>query len=110
MKVNEPKSAAAAHPSGVAPTGPAPEASAALALGLASSSPSAAERVSTDEAAHLNDIVASATKMAASERALRLQALTQQVRSGNYHPNVSQLADQILAQAELDARLAKNLH
>ena len=69
-----------------------------------------AERVSTDEAAHLNNVVASATKMAASERALRLQALTQQVRSGTYHPNVSQLADQILAQAELDARLAQNLH
>ena len=103
MKVNEPKSAVAAHPSGVASNGAAPEASAAPA-------PSSAERVSTDEAAHLNNVVASATKMAASERALRLQALTQQVRSGNYHPNVSQLADQILAQAELDARLAKNLH
>ena len=64
----------------------------------------------TDEASHLRNTVVSATKMAASERALRLQSLTQQVRSGNYRPNVSQLADQILAQAELDARLATSLH
>lgn len=86
MKVNDSKSVVAAHPLGPAANGAAPEAYAASAPATA------AERVSTDEAAHLNAVVASATKMATSERALRLQALTQQVRSGNYHPNVSQLA------------------
>ena len=99
MKVNEPKNVAPGQPG------------AAASPGVAESAPALpSDRVTTDDAARLNSEIAIATKMAASERALRLQSLTQQVRSGNYHPNVSQLADQILAQADLDARLAKSLH
>jgi anti-sigma28 factor (negative regulator of flagellin synthesis) len=47
--------------------------------------------------------------MAAGERASRLEALTQEVRSGNYAPDASRLAEEILARADLDARLAKTL-
>src|SRR5688572_8805066 len=67
------------------------------------------DRVTTDEADHLKESVSNTRRMAAGERALRLQALAQEVRSGTYRPNVSELAAEILAQIELDMQLAERL-
>lgn len=101
MKVNEPQQTTAT--AGEAAVGATERSNAA------GTSTIAPDRVTTDEANHLKDSVTTTKHMAAGERALRLQALAQEVRSGNYRPNVSQLAAEILAQAELDMRLAERL-
>ena len=69
----------------------------------------AADRVTLDQVGQLKTSVATGVTMAASERSERLHSLAQAVRSGTYRPNASQLAEQILAEAELDARIAKVL-
>lgn len=103
MKVNEPKQPTLVQP------GPAATATARPPTALAVQAPNSADRVTTDEADRLNQAVSDGRRMAAAERALRLQSLAQQVRSGTYRPNVSQLAAEILEQADLDARLARHL-
>lgn len=65
------------------------------------------DRVSMDQLGHLKTSVEAGVTMAAGERSERLHALVQAVRSGTYRPSASQLAAQILAEAELDAKLAK---
>jgi hypothetical protein len=65
-----------------------------------------AEHVSMEGAAALEASVGTGINLAATERALRLQSLAQEVRSGAYRPNPSQLAERILADAELQVRLA----
>lgn len=62
--------------------------------------------VTTHGLSDLGASVANGMAMATTERAARLHALAQAVRSGSYHPSASQLASKILEQAELDARLA----
>ena len=66
----------------------------------------AADRISTSDSDRLRSSIASGVTLAMSERTLRLDSLAQAVRSGNYRPSSGQLAEQILASAELDARLA----
>ena len=70
----------------------------------------AAERVTTGDAEHLRQTIDGGVSMAAGERSRRLESLTQQVRAGVYRPNISQLAEEILAQADLDTRLAQSFH
>ena len=65
------------------------------------------DRVSLSQVSEVKMAVPAAITMAASERSERLHHLTQAVRSGAYRPSESQLASQILAEAELDARLAR---
>ncbi len=96
MKVSETK----ATPPGQSP-GVAPESDVAVR------DIAAPDRVTTAEASQLKDSTSNGINMAAAERALRIESLTQQVRSGTYHPSVSRLAEEILAQADLDARLAR---
>lgn len=89
----------------VAPPGPAPE---------RKSQDEAPPTVPTDRATlaqtnFLRTSIATSVNVAASERASRIHDLTQQVRSGTYRPNSSQLADQILAEADFDANLAATL-
>ncbi|MES1207362.1 MAG: flagellar biosynthesis anti-sigma factor FlgM [Pseudomonadota bacterium] len=67
------------------------------------------DKVTTEEAKHLDVAVSDGIAMATTERAVRLHALAQAVRSGAYRPSASQLADKILDQAELEARLARAL-
>jgi anti-sigma28 factor (negative regulator of flagellin synthesis) len=62
--------------------------------------------VTTHGVSDLGASIASGMTMATTERAARLHALAQAVRSGTYHPSAAQLATKILEQAELDARLA----
>jgi hypothetical protein len=69
----------------------------------------AAARVTLEQVGQLKTSVATGVTMAASERSERLSHLAQAVRAGTYRPNASQLAEQILAEAELDARIAKVL-
>lgn len=100
MKANEVNSAAA-----VAPVAPAPE---------RRSQDPAPPVVPTDRATlaqtdYLRTSIANNVNVAATERAVRIHDLTQQVRSGTYRPNSSQLADQILAEAAFDADLAASL-
>jgi anti-sigma28 factor (negative regulator of flagellin synthesis) len=64
------------------------------------------DRVTLDQVGQIKTLVATGVTMAASERSERLHHLAQAVRSGTYRPNASQLAEQILAEAELDARIA----
>jgi anti-sigma28 factor (negative regulator of flagellin synthesis) len=60
-----------------------------------------------DQLRRVKTSVEAGVAMAAGERSERLHVLTQAVRSGTYRPNASQLAEQILAEAELDAKLAR---
>lgn len=64
------------------------------------------ENVSMEDTTALAANVAGGINLAATERAVRLHSLAQEVRSGAYRPNPSQLAERILAEAELEARLA----
>jgi hypothetical protein len=66
-----------------------------------------AERVTTEQTEEVQGAVVRSVAFAASERALRLQALAQAVRSGSYRPSATALAEQILAAAELEARLSR---
>jgi anti-sigma28 factor (negative regulator of flagellin synthesis) len=68
-----------------------------------------ADRATLAEMDHLRASVSTSVGVAASERPERIHNLTQQVRSGVYRPNSSQLADQILSEAEFDARLVNTL-
>jgi len=63
------------------------------------------EQVSMEDTSALQASVAGGINLAATERAVRLHSLAQEVRAGTYRPNASQLADRILADAELEARL-----
>jgi|GEM_PF-3221620 len=100
MKTNEVNSAPA-----IAPAAPAPE--------RRSSEPAPpavpADRATLAQSDYLRSSIATNVNVAASERAVRIHALTQQVRSGTYRPNSSQLAEQILAEAAFDADLAASL-
>ena len=98
MKVNETKTIA---------TTSFPEQAAEAARDVPAASPP--DRVSTDDASRLQSSVRASMRIAVGERASRLEALTQEVRSGNYAPDASRLAEEILARADLDARLAKTL-
>jgi anti-sigma28 factor (negative regulator of flagellin synthesis) len=68
------------------------------------------DRISTNQTSEVRASVEAGVTMAASERSERLHHLTQAVRSGTYRPNASQLAEQILAEAELDARLSRSFN
>ena len=101
MSTNRVDSTSSARVSGAAPEA-APQAPVAPAAPAAS-----VDRVSLDQLGQLKTSVGAGVNMAVSERSERLQFLAQAVRSGTYRPNASQLAAQILAEAELDAKLAK---
>ena len=49
--------------------------------------------------------VSTARSAASSKRISRLKEIEQQVRSGGFKPNPSQVADEILQAAEVDAKL-----
>lgn len=68
-----------------------------------------ADRVSV-EATRAAEAVNAVHLQAGSQRTARLKQLETAIRSGNFRPNASQLADQLLAAAELDARLRAMMH
>ena len=63
------------------------------------------DKVSVGQASQLSQSVKEALKGSGAERAARLQSLEAAIRHGHYQPNPQQIANQILEQGELDARL-----
>jgi hypothetical protein len=69
----------------------------------------ASDRATLAQTDKLNAAISANVNVAATERAQRIHTLTQMVRAGVYRPNPSQLAEQILAEAEFDAHLERVL-
>lgn len=63
------------------------------------------DRVSTDESSRVAAAVAQASTAARTARSARLVAIETAVRQGTYHPDPQRIAQQILDDAELAARL-----
>lgn len=63
------------------------------------------DRVNLEEAREAERIIASARLSTGVARAARLKELESAIRSGNYQPDASRLAEQLLSQAEVDARI-----
>ncbi len=58
-----------------------------------------------EEASTTRLTIEAARRVATQQRSVRLEQLEAAIRSGNYVPNASQIANQLLASAELDAKL-----
>ena len=67
--------------------------------------PETADRVSTEDTARLTAAMATASEGAGTARAAKLADIEQAVRQGTYRPDPQQIAEQILDDAELAARL-----
>ncbi len=63
------------------------------------------DRVSTDDSAKIAAAVAQATKSASAGRSAKLQAIEAAVRQGTYKPDPQRIAQEILDDAVLAARL-----
>ncbi len=63
------------------------------------------DRVSTDDSAKIAAAVAEASQTAAAGRPAKLQAIEAAVRQGTYKPDPQRIAQEILDEAELAARL-----
>lgn len=63
------------------------------------------DRVSTDASREVSEAVFAAKSAQGDERATRLERVEAAVRSGTFVPNAARLAEQILADAEIEARL-----
>lgn len=64
------------------------------------------DRVSVQATKEAEAKVAVARAAAGNQRAARMEKLEAEVRSGTFRPDASRVAAQILADAEIDARLA----
>lgn len=65
----------------------------------------AADRVSTDDTARMAAAVAQAAQHASGARGAKLAAIEAAVRQGTYKPDPQQIAQEIMDDAELAARL-----
>ena len=63
------------------------------------------DRVTVQESRAAHASAVSARSAAAGGRAGRLKDIEQQVRAGNFRPNPSRVAEEILQDAEIDAKL-----
>jgi anti-sigma28 factor (negative regulator of flagellin synthesis) len=63
------------------------------------------DRVSVEASKEAEATIAVARKAASGKRAARLERLEVEVRSGGYRPDPGRVAEQILADAEIDARM-----
>ncbi len=63
------------------------------------------DRVSTDDSAKIAEVVQQASHSANVGRTARLQSIEAAVRQGTYRPDPARIAQQILDDAELAARL-----
>ncbi|MCP4503803.1 MAG: flagellar biosynthesis protein FlgM [Deltaproteobacteria bacterium] len=68
------------------------------------------DKVSTEERERVGNMSSEAKEMAGQNRAARLQALEAQVQSGTYKPNAGRIAEQILADVELEVSLRSMLN
>ena len=83
---------------------PAPQAPSSSPAGPASVQ-GALDRVSVDATKGAESSISSARRASSTDRAARLQKLEASVRSGTYSPDPGRVAEQILSDAEVDARL-----
>jgi negative regulator of flagellin synthesis FlgM len=65
----------------------------------------AGDRVSTDDSAKVAAAIAQASRAATAGRPAKLQAIEAAVRQGTYKPDPQRIAQEILDEAELAARL-----
>src|SRR5262245_28547303 len=65
----------------------------------------ARDKVSVKSSREVEQAVEVAKRAAGGERSARLQRLEAEVRSGGYRANPSRVAEQILGDAEVDARI-----
>ena len=63
------------------------------------------DRISTESSARVAAAVASAAQGASSSRAARLRDIESAVKSGTYRPDPQQIAQRILDEAEVSARV-----
>ena len=63
------------------------------------------DRVSVEETRTAAEMAQNAKKAVIEDRDARLKRLEASVKGGSYRPNPSKVAEEILAQADLDARL-----
>lgn len=63
------------------------------------------DRVSTGESAKIAATIAQASQTASAGRSAKLQAIETAVRQGTYRPDPQRIAQEILDEAELAARL-----
>ena len=63
------------------------------------------DRVTVHESRAAQASVGAARHAASANRASRLKDIEQQVRAGNFKPNPSRVAEEILQDAEIDAKL-----
>jgi anti-sigma28 factor (negative regulator of flagellin synthesis) len=64
-----------------------------------------ADKVSADQGQQFAQTVAVAQQTQISSRTARLQQLTEAVRNGTYKPDAGRIAENILDDAEIDARM-----
>lgn len=67
------------------------------------------DRVSVQASKEMEAAVEAAHRAAGGRRVARLERIEAEVRSGNFRPDPSRVAEQILADAEVDARIAAML-
>jgi negative regulator of flagellin synthesis FlgM len=79
-----------------------PEASRTFSAGRKSGE---GERVSTGDSEKVAEVVRQASQTASAGRTAKLQAIEASVRQGTYRPDPSRIAQEILDDAELAARL-----
>lgn len=65
----------------------------------------ARDRVSTDGSREVSEAVFAAKAARGDDRATRVERIEAAVRSGTFLPNAARVAEQILADAEIEARL-----
>ena len=94
---------AARSATGVRPRADAPGASEAVPDPVLE--PSAADKVTTDQQRELQQAIAQAKAAAKDTRASRLAEIEAQVRKGTYRPDPARIAQQILDEAELLAKI-----
>jgi anti-sigma28 factor (negative regulator of flagellin synthesis) len=68
------------------------------------------DRISVQATKEAEASIAVAHRAAGGKRAARLEKLEAEVRSGGYRPDPSRVAEQILSDAEVDARISAMLN
>ena len=63
------------------------------------------DRVTVSNSREVNSAISTAKSTQTADRPGRLKALEARVRAGEYHPDPSRVAEEILQDAEVDARL-----
>jgi anti-sigma28 factor (negative regulator of flagellin synthesis) len=87
-----------------------PQRAKAVEGNAAEETPKAKDRVSVAASKGVQVAIAAARDSMGGARAARLEQLTAQVKSGGYKPDPAQVANQILSDAEVEARIQAMLN